>query len=369
MENGKNFSTWVEVDLEAIENNIRCIRQLSKTEVMAVVKANGYGHGAFPAAVAAMQGGASWCGVARLEEGLELRRAALDCPVLILGYTPPGRFEEAIANNISLAIWNADQAQALAAAGMRVGKPARVHIKVDTGMSRLGVQAELAFQLVSSLPGQGIRVEGLFTHFARADEADPSSVESQEQCFYLAIQALEAAGICPPLVHASNSAASLTRPASRYNLVRAGVAMYGLHPSEQCMLPNCFSPALTWKTVLSQVKLLPASRGVSYGHTYITQKQERIGTLPVGYADGFRRTGGNIVLAGGRRVPVIGRVCMDQTMVQLDSVPDAKEGDEVVLIGRQGEAILSAEDLAASWRTINYEVVCGIGARVPRLYK
>jgi alanine racemase len=240
---------------------------------------------------------------------------------------------------------------------------------VDTGMSRLGIQAEEALQFVVSLPSKGLRVEGIFTHFARADESDSSSVQAQERRFNLAIQALEAAGACPTLVHASNSAASLTRSSSRYNMVRAGIAIYGLHPSGECMLPDCFSPALTWKTILSQVKLLPSGRGVSYGHTYVTRKQERVGTLPVGYADGFRRTAGNVVLVGGKRIPVIGRVCMDQVMIQLDSIPEARKGDEVVLIGDQGEAKLPAEDLAATWGTINYEVVCGIGARVSRLYK
>jgi alanine racemase len=369
MENGYHYSTWVEIDLGAIENNLRSISQLSGTQVMAVVKANGYGHGAVPAARAAIRGGAVWCGVARLEEALELRKAGLDCPILLLGYTPPARFAEAILNHISITIWDADQARTLAAAGLRVGEPARAHIKVDSGMSRLGVQAEEAPQFVATLPTQGLLLEGLFTHFARADESDLSSVQAQEQRFGLAIEALEAAGALPAWVHASNSAASLTRTSSKYKMVRAGIAIYGLHPSGQCMLPDSFLPALSWKTVLSQVKLLPPGRGVSYGHTYVTQNQERIGTLPVGYADGFRRKAGNIVLVGGKRVPVIGRVCMDQVMVQLDSVPDAKSGDEVVLIGRQGEAKLAAEDLAANWGTINYEVVCGIGARVPRLYK
>jgi alanine racemase len=169
-------------------------------------------------------------------------------------------------------------------------------------------------------------------------------------------------------VHAANSAASLTRPSAYFNLVRAGIAIYGLHPSPQCPLPTDFRPALQWKTVLSQVKNLPPGRGVSYGHIYTTQADERIGTLPVGYADGMRRTSGNLALVGGKRVPVIGRVCMDQMMVQLNGVSDAKAGDEVVLIGKQGEESLFAEEVAGNWGTINYEVTCGLAARVPRLY-
>jgi alanine racemase len=368
MTNREKYSTWAEVDLGAIENNIRCLIHLTGVQVMAIVKANAYGHGPVPVARAALRAGATWCGVARLEEALELRQAGLDCPILLLGYTPPGRLDEAVANRVSMTLWDVEQAHAIAAAGQRVGEPARVHIKVDSGMGRLGVQAEEALVLLSSLPAENLMPEGIFTHFARADEADPKATEAQERRFNLAVQALEAAGLLPPLVHACNSAASLTRPPSRFNIVRSGVATYGLHPSAECLLPDCFFPALAWKTVLSQVKVLPAGRGVSYGHTYITRRDERIGTVPVGYADGYRRTIGNMVLVGGQRVPVIGRVCMDQIMLQLDSSPQSRAGDEVVLLGSQGEGRLTAEDLARTWGTINYEVVCAIGARVPRLY-
>lgn len=172
----------------------------------------------------------------------------------------------------------------------------------------------------------------------------------------------------PPIVHAANSAASLMRPSAHFNLIRVGIAMYGLHPSPECMLPEAIHPALSWKSVLSQIKILPPGRGVSYGHSYTTHAHERIGTVPVGYADGFRRIIGNQALLGERRVAVIGRVCMDQIMVQLDNVPEATPGDEVVLIGKQGDASITAEDLSQAWDTINYEVTCGIAARVPRVY-
>jgi alanine racemase len=363
-----DYSTWMEVDLGAIDNNVRRLVQLSGVQVMAVVKANAYGHGAVPVAQAALRAGASWCGVARLEEALELRRAGLDCPILLLGYTPPDRLDEAVAKRVSLTLWSVEQAQVAAAAGQRVGEPARVHIKVDTGMGRLGVQAEDVLPLMRSLPPANLLVEGVFTHFARADEAEPDTTEVQERRFDLALQLLEASGSLPSVVHASNSAAGLTRPTARFNLLRAGIAIYGLHPSAECLLPDGFLPALAWKTVLSQVKVLPPGRGVSYGHTYITQQDERIGTAPVGYADGYRRTTGNVALVGGRLVPVVGRVCMDQIMLQLSGAPLVQVGDEVVLLGKQAEVCLSAEDLARTWGTINYEVVCGIGARVPRLY-
>jgi alanine racemase len=336
---------------------------------MAIVKANAYGHGAVPVALAALRGGATWLGVARDVEALELRRAGLECPILLLGFTPAGRFDEMIANRVSLTVWNEAHLGIAAASAQRVGEPARLHLKVDTGMSRLGVQPEQALALARSLSNaEGVLFEGLFTHFAKADEADPEPSNLQEHNLNTILEALEAAGLRPPLVHAANSAASLTRPGANHNLVRLGIAMYGLHPSPECPLPREFRPALTWKTALSQIKILPTGRGVSYGHEYITTAEERIGTLPVGYADGLRRTRGNRALVGGIEVPIIGRVCMDQVMLQLDAVPAAQEGDEVVLIGEQTGRRISAEDVARRWGTINYEVTCGIGARVPRIF-
>lgn len=363
------YSTWVEVDLGAIENNVHQIARLTGTRVMAVVKANAYGHGAVPVAQAALQGGASWCGVARLEEALELRRAGLDCPILLLGYTPAARLGQAIQEQVSLAVWNAEQiAQAARAAG-RTELTAHLHLKVDTGMSRLGVQSEEAPELTRLLAETpGVILEGIFTHFAKADERDPSTTQNQENRFQDVLNELKVQGIRPQLIHTANSAASLTQPSAYFDMVRAGIAIYGLHPSAECPLPETFRPALSWKSVLSMVKVLPPGRGLSYGHEYFTQKNERIGTIPVGYADGFRRTSGNQVLVGGQLVPIVGRVCMDQVLVQLDGVSQAQEGDPVVLIGEQGGQRISAEQVAKTWGTINYEVVCGIGPRVPRVY-
>jgi alanine racemase len=336
---------------------------------MAVVKANGYGHGLVPVARAALQGGANWLGVARIEEALHLRRAKLECPVLVLGYTPPQRVEMAITNQISLTVWDFDQIEFVMACARNAGQQARLHLKVDTGMSRLGIQPDEAIPLAGRISrAHEIILEGVFTHFARADEIGPESNEIQEQRFLEIVEGLTGNGICPEWVHACNSAATLTRPNSRFTLVRPGLAIYGLEPSDQVRLPDDIKPALCWKTVLSQVKRLPAGQGVSYGHTYTTRQAERIGTVPVGYADGYRRIAGNQVLVAGRRVPVVGRVCMDQVLIQLDGVPEAKAGDEVVLIGSQEEECISAEEVAERWHTINYEVVCGIAARVSRIY-
>jgi alanine racemase len=362
-------STWVTVDLEAIKNNIRYILERSKVQVMAIVKANAYGHGAVPVARAALEAGATWCGVARVNEALELRQAGLDCPILILGYTPEARYKEMIDQRVSMTVWDIQQVELISKVASQMNQVARLHLKIDTGMSRLGIPPDAVIDLlqkVSHFPK--IQFEGLFTHFARADEADPSPTDAQEKLFQELVEELKSTGIQIPLIHAANSAASLTHPSLYFNCVRFGIAMYGLHPSSDCPLPSEFRPALTWKSVLSLVKVLPPGRGVSYGHEYVTSREERIGTVPVGYADGFRRVPGNYVLVGGRRVPVVGRVTMDQIMVQLDAVPDARMGDEVVLIGAQGQEKITAEEIAGRWSTINYEVTSGIAHRVPRIY-
>jgi alanine racemase len=368
MDMSDKYSTWVEIDLGAIEGNVRFVRDLTGVEVMAIVKADAYGHGVLPIAQAALRGGATWCGVARIGEALELRQAGLDCPILLLGYTPIERMGEAINQGISMTLWDFSQVEAASAQAVKSGEPALLHLKVDTGMGRLGVLPKDAFALVKRISTTpGVILEGLFTHFARADELDKKPTGRQENIFRRLITELEAANLLPPKVHAANSAVSLSRPSAHFNLVRLGIAMYGLHPSPECPAPKEMRPVLTWKSVLSQVKTLPTGSGVSYGHEYITQGNERIGTIPVGYADGFRRTQGNYVLVAGQRVPVIGRVCMDQIMVQLDEVPQAQAGDTVILIGKQGQDWITAEDVARTWKTINYEVVCAIGRRVPRI--
>jgi alanine racemase len=365
----REYSTWIEIDQAAIENNVRLLHKMTGVQVMAVVKANGYGHGSIPVAKAALRGGAAWCGVARIEEALELRQGGIDCPILVLGYTPKARFESAVAHEISMAAWTVEQAELASKIAAGVGRIAKLHLKVDTGMSRLGVRPESTLDLaniLATLPG--IKYEGVFTHFARADEADQSTNEVQERCFRDVLDTLASVELIPPWIHAANSAAAIARPDAKFNLIRPGIAIYGLHPSSECRLPPGFIPALSWKAVLSQVKMVTAGTGVSYGHEYSTASSERIGTLPVGYADGFRRVPGNQVLILGQHMPVIGRVCMDQVMVQLDSAPQAQEGDEAILIGSQGSERITAEEVAATWGTANYEVVCGLGARVPRVY-
>jgi alanine racemase len=360
-------STWIEVDAGAIASNVRALLARIRGRVMAVVKANGYGHGAAVAARSAVRGGASMIGVARAEEGLELRRAGIEAPILVLGLTPAGQLVEAIAGGLSLTVWSEEQVQAASAAARSAGRKASIHIKVDTGMSRIGVRPETARALVERAAASGLEQEGVYTHFARADEPEAVTTQMQERVFRDVLESLTSAGLRPGLVHAANSAAAIAHPSSHFDMVRAGVAIYGLDPSPTCRLPAGFRPALEWKSQLSQVKMVPAGTGVSYGHAYLTAEDERIGTVPAGYADGLRRTDGNEVLIGGRRVPVVGRVCMDQILVRLDGPEAVGVGDEVVLIGRQGDQRIAAEDLARRWGTINYEVVCGLSARVARL--
>lgn len=365
----QKFSTWAEISLAAIENNIRLLAQGTQAQIMAVLKANAYGHGVIPVSQAVRRAGATWCGLARVEEAHELRYAGYDGPILVLGFTAPAKVRSLIEADVSMAFWSEAQLSTFSQAANESGKSARLHLKVDTGMSRLGIPTDEAVALAALIRQQpGVTFEGVFTHFARADEADPAPTQEQELALRKVVEALEEADLRPPLVHAANSAGSLAHPSAHFDMVRAGIAIFGLHPSPECPLPVGFLPAMAWKSQLSQVHELPKGRGVSYGHEYVTRKKERIGTVPVGYADGFRRVPGNVVLVGGQRVPVVGRVCMDQISVQLDDVPDAKVGDEVVLIGFQGDEHMSAEEVAERWGTINYEVVCGVSPRVRRVY-
>ena len=363
------LSNWLEIDLDAIRGNVRELRRISGVMVMAVVKANGYGHGIVEAGVAALQGGADYLGVARIEEALVLRAAGVTQPLLVLGYTSPLQAAEAVMKEISLAVYDLELAEAYARIAQNLNRRLKIHAKFDSGMGRLGVFPEegLAFMQTLAQTG-GLAVEGMFTHFARSDEPEAATTDWQIRRFQNLVDQLTQVGLRPPLVHAANSAAALYFPHARYDMVRSGIAIYGLHPSAEAPLPDTFRPALSWKAHLSSVKFLPANHGIGYGYRYTTQARERIGVVPAGYADGFRRRVGNFALVGGKRVRLAGGVCMDQIMLQLDDVPEARSGDEVVLIGRQGDETITAEEIGREWGTVNYDVVCGLQARVPRLY-
>lgn len=377
-----SYLTWAEIDLAAIQNNVRRMKALTGTRVMAMVKANAYGHGLVPVAQAAAAAGADWLGVARVDEGAALRAAGLALPILVTGYTPPALAAEAIGHELTLTVFDVETARAYAAQARALNRPARVHFKVDTGLGRLGVLPEDApalYRAISSL--DGLEADGVFTHFARADEIpdipplpslpdDPSlppDAASQLARFAAVLEALDRR---PGLVHAANSAAAIALPGARFDVVRMGIALYGLNPSATVPCPPGFQPALTWKALVMQVKALPAGHGVGYGHHYVTGRPETVAVVSVGYADGYRRVlDVNEVLIRGRRAPVRGRVSMDQIVVGVSHIPDVQSGDEAVLIGQQGEARLTADDLARKWGTINYDVTTGIMARVARVYR
>ncbi len=368
MEN-QAYSTWLEIDLGAIKNNIKAIKRMTGTRVMAMIKANGYGHGVQAVARAASEAGAEWLGVARIEEALNLRASGITAEMMALGYTPPSMIPEAVRENIHVAIYDPKMAQAYAKQAQKAGGRLKAHLKIETGMGRLGMSPEKAPAFLQEIRNQdAIELNGIFTHFARADEPEADSAAKQLTRFTALLEKLRKADLCPTMVHSANSAAILNFPEAYFDLVRPGIAIYGLNPSPESPLPAAFRPALTWKARLTFLRMLPPSHGVSYGSIYETSKDERIGVIPVGYGDGFRRVNGQAALIRGQRVPVVGRVCMDQCMLQLDSVPEAAVEDEVVLLGEQGGLSITADDLGKKWGTVNYEVVCGLADRLPRIY-
>lgn len=369
------FPVWAEIDLRAIAHNIKEIRRVASpsAKVMAVVKANGYGHGAVEVSRTALANGADWLGVARVAEGVALREAGIEAPVLVLGYIPPEQSGEVVRHRLSQAVYTRDMALALDDAAAREGTRARVHFKVDTGMGRIGwVAGPGAVREILELARlPHLEVEGIFTHFAAADAADKRYTLEQFQKFIEVVEELRKNGLEFPIRHAANSAAIMELPQTHLDMVRAGIVVYGLYPSDEVDRSRVdLHPAMSLKARVAYVKEVPAGFKVSYGCTYTTSRPTVIATLPLGYADGYSRllSSRGEVLLHGRRAPVVGRVCMDQVMVDVGHIPGVKMGDEAVLIGRQGDGEISADEVAARLGTINYEVVCMVSYRVPRIY-
>jgi alanine racemase len=371
-------TTWLEISRGALAHNLRLLRAriAPTTQLMAVVKANAYGHGAAETARTLQEAGADRFAVATLSEAVELRQAGVGRPILVLGYTPAWHAAPALAHDITLAVFELETAHALHAAAVATGRRLSVHVKVNTGMNRLGVRPDAAPALIAALRTlDGLHVEGIFTHFATSDEADKRHAEAQFVHFRALLDELAAHDLRPPLAHAANSAALLAMPHTHLDLVRTGIALYGLAPDmDACVLPEEFRPALAWKAIVTQVNDLDAGEAVSYGREFIAAHPLRTATLPVGYADGFPRrpqTWGS-VLIHGQPAPILGRVCMDQTVVDVTAIEAAtgpvRQGDEVVLIGRQGAASITAEAASQRVGTNNYDIVSRILARVPRWY-
>ena len=364
-------STRVKIDLDAIAENMDAIREKAGVPVMAVVKADAYGHGAVQVA-RLLQGKCAFFCVSSILEAMELRQAGLTTPILILGYTPVEAFPTAIREGIRPTIYRLEDAQALSEAAQRLELPARVHFAVDTGMSRIGFQVTEAdadiCARIANLPG--LYAEGLFSHFATADCADLSRAEAQAQRFAEFDVMLRQRGVKIPIRHLNNSA-GLMNFATPYEMVRSGIITYGMYPSDE-VDPGLLAlrPALQWLSRVTHVKTLPAGREISYGGTYVTKSDTVVATIPVGYADGYRRnlSGKFYVLIRGQKAPILGRICMDQMMVDVTHIPGAAVGDQVTLVGSDGGETIAMEEISAQADSFNYEFVCGISRRVPRQY-
>ncbi|HEY6284248.1 MAG TPA: alanine racemase [Ktedonobacteraceae bacterium] len=367
--------TWVEIDLSAIAHNTRQIQSLvgSNVRILASLKADAYGHGALKVARTVLHNGASMLGVATLSEAVPLREAGIHAPILVFGYVPHWQMREAVRLRLTLTLYSIESALALSRATQALNQAVKVHMKIDTGMGRLGIRSERIAEIVellheiTELPR--LELEGIFTHFAMADTQDQTHARIQLARFQHVLQCIDEEHIRPPLVHAANSAAIFSLPEAHFDMVRPGIALYGLDPSTEVRLPAEFRPALSFKTQVAQVKDIPEGESISYGCTYTTNRPTRVAILPVGYADGFRRapTNWGSVLVHGQEAPLLGRVCMDQCIIDITHIPHVRVGEEVVLIGRQGTASLTAEQVAQRLGTINYEVVSEILARVPRV--
>jgi alanine racemase len=365
---------WAEIDLDAIAANVRGFVQHcgADVEVIAVVKGNAYGHGAAQVARAALHAGATRLAVHRLGEGIQLRKAGIDAPVLLMGYTPPAAAPSVACWHLTPSLITLEFAQAFSDAVLAAGQqPMPVHLKVDTGMNRYGVLPDEALPLarrVSALPG--LVMEGIFTHFATADEPDDRYFHQQLAVFQGVLAGLERAGLHIPLIHAANSAAAMRFPTSHFNAVRPGIALYGLDPSGDWPPVFPLRAALALKSRVARVRLLPPGAPVSYGGAYITQRPTLAALVPLGYGDGYHRLLSNrgSVLIGGRRAPIIGRICMDQFVADASAAPAARQDDEVVLIGSQGGETIRAEEVARLAGTINYEITTALLPRIPRVY-
>ena len=363
-------STVADVDLDAIASNVEAIHTRSKAEVIAVVKADAYGHGAEAVAETCFEAGAVMVAVATIEEGLALREGGVNGPILVLlGSTESSEVAHAVAQELVLVVWDVERARAISEAAGALRRITRVHFKVDTGLTRLGAptnEAAARYRSIASLPH--LEIEGIFTHFATADDPDPSNDRAQLGRFRDVLTSIPDR---PRLVHAAASAGvAAFGPVEGMNAVRTGLAIYGLHAAPHLAGALPLRPALTWRSRVHRIASVPAGTGVSYGHEYRLPRDGRIATVPVGYGDGLPRVAGKrgAVLLRGQRVPFAGRICMDLVMLDVTAVEGAREGDDVTLIGAQSGAKQTAEDLADACGTINYEIVTGIRRRVPRRY-
>ncbi len=347
--------TVADIDIAAFIHNISAVRArlAASCELVAVVKANAYGHGASVLADAALQAGATWLAVARCEEGVQLRLQGIDAPILLLGPIWPDEVDALLGYRLTLVLGSMDDARLVQQRAQQYGQPVRVHVNVDTGMCRLGLQPREIPALVEQMQAMThLEWEGVMTHMATADHADDGTLQAQWQGFRGVVQTLRHRGVTPPYIHAANSATLFRFPQTHGQLVRAGIALYGAHPFE-APAAEVLRPVLSWKTRLARLERVEAGCGVSYGHTFVASRPSRIGTLPVGYADGLCRRLSNVgeVLVRGCRTPLVGQITMDMCMIDVTDIPQAQMGDEAVLIGAQGEDCLTVEAIGLTLRS------------------
>lgn len=370
----KYYRVYATIDLDTISENIKAAKDTLKngTKIMAIIKADGYGHGAVPIA-RELNDLVDAYGVAIVEEGIELRNSGIDKPILILGYTAVEQLNEVIAYDITQTVFQFEIAKQMDEEAKRQGKVAKVHIKIDTGMGRIGYQPcrESIEEIIKISKLEHIDIEGIFTHFACADMKDKTSADEQLATFVRFTTELAEAGVNIRLKHASNSAGIVDMNYANLDMVRCGITTYGLYPSEEVNKYNlAIKPAMELKTHISYVKELEAGHGIGYGSTFVTDKLMRIATIPVGYGDGYSRALSNRgrVLIHGKSAPIVGRVCMDQFMIDVSDIPEVAQGDVVTLIGRDGSEEITVEEIGCLSYSFNYEVVCNVGKRIPRIY-
>lgn len=367
--------TWVEINLANVAHNLKSAGSFAKESTIlgAVVKANAYGHGAVPVSKACVEAGAKFLIVATMGEAMELREAGFTEPILILGWTPEECFEQAVTNEIRVALYDLEEAKKLNAKALELGKAALGHLKVDTGMSRLGLQADASGLAIAEeiLKMDGITVEGIFSHFSKADEADKTFASNQLKRFNAFTEELEQrTGVHIPIRHMAASAGIMDMPEGHFEMIRPGIMLYGYQPSNEMHHVADLKPALTWKARLARVTLLPAGRLIGYNGTYELKRDTLVATVPVGYADGYNRLLSNkgYVICRGKKLPIIGKVCMDYFMVDATELPDLKKGDEVILLGEDQGVSITVPEMAAMLKTIEHEITCDISLRVPRVY-
>jgi alanine racemase len=366
---------WAEINLDHLTHNIREIRKIVRPEtiITGVVKADGYGHGAIEIAETLLENGVDRLAVGTLSEAIELRRRYHTVPILILGYTPESSAKEVIVNSIIQTVYSLEQAQKFSQKAQVLKKNLKIHIKIDTGMNRIGLPANHhtveIIKKIYKLPN--LIIEGIFTHFATADEKDKTFTYQQYEKYIDVVHMLEREGIYIPIKHVSNSAAIVDLPEMNLDMVRPGILLYGLYPSDEVKKDVIsLKPVMSLKAKVTHVKEVDQGIGISYGLKYVTNRRSKIASLPIGYADGFTRilSGKAKVLIKGHKVPIVGRICMDQCMIDVTDIDDVQPGDLVILVGSDGIHTISFDDIAKNIGTISYEMICMIGKRIPRVY-